>query len=300
MPPAPEERRFIQFGAFVADLRTGELRRAERRIRLQILPFQLLVALAEPAGELVSREELCLRLWPPGVHVDFDRGLGNAVLKLRQALGDSAHQPRYIETLARRGYRLKVPVEWIGPAASERPASVRRRIVELRIGPGARRWSAWIGAAASAVLLLGWLLWPPRPLTPAPAREAYLRGVHFWKLKTPEPLRQSLRCFREATRRDPTWAAAHAGVAQAYHFLGAVGIVPRAQVYRHTQAAARRALQLDSRCAAALAILAESRFRFGGRRGDLPALSGRGQAPPLHWRGALSVRVRFETAPSAT
>ncbi|MGH9859887.1 MAG: winged helix-turn-helix domain-containing protein, partial [Candidatus Acidiferrales bacterium] len=93
------------FGDFVADVAAGELLRAGRRLRLQEKPFQLLLALVERPGEVLTREELSERLWPGGIHVDYEQGLGNAVQKLRQALNDSADSPRYVETLPRRGYR---------------------------------------------------------------------------------------------------------------------------------------------------------------------------------------------------
>jgi cholera toxin transcriptional activator len=107
--PAHLPRR-IRFGVFEADLESGELRKQGIRIRLQEQPFQVLAVLLERRGELVSREELRQRLWPSDTFVDFDHGLNTAVNKLREALGDSASAPRYIETLARKGYR------YIGPA----------------------------------------------------------------------------------------------------------------------------------------------------------------------------------------
>src|SRR5580765_7587186 len=104
----------IRFGIFEADLRAGELRRNGIKIRLQEQPFQVLAMLLERPGEIVTREELHSRLWPADTFVDFDHGLNAAVKRLRDALGDSAENPRFIETLARRGYRLLAPVN--GPA----------------------------------------------------------------------------------------------------------------------------------------------------------------------------------------
>src|SRR5947208_7229729 len=103
--------RSLRFGAFEVDLERAELRKQGLRVRLQEQPFQVLAALLERPGEVVSREELILRLWPDGTVVDFDRGLNAAVTRLRQALSDSAEAPRYVETVARRGYRFLVPVE---------------------------------------------------------------------------------------------------------------------------------------------------------------------------------------------
>src|SRR5215472_14511126 len=98
--------RVIHFGPFIANPDSGELRREGRKIRLQAQPFELLVMLLERPGEVVSRQEICEQLWAAGTFVDFDHGLGTAVNKLREALGDSADSPRFVETLPRRGYRF--------------------------------------------------------------------------------------------------------------------------------------------------------------------------------------------------
>src|SRR5438105_7408785 len=98
--------RRLSFGPYEADLQSGELRKYGIKIRLQSQPFQLLVMLLERPGELVTREEVCQKLWSADTFVDFDHSLGTAVNKLREVLNDSAANPRYIETLHRRGYRL--------------------------------------------------------------------------------------------------------------------------------------------------------------------------------------------------
>ena len=101
----------VRFGAFEVDLRSGELRKHGIKIKLQEKPFQILALLVEQPGEVVTREELQRRLWPADTFVDFDRNLNTAANRLRQALGDSAENPRFIETIPRRGYRLIVAVE---------------------------------------------------------------------------------------------------------------------------------------------------------------------------------------------
>lgn len=106
--------RVIRFGVFEADTMTGELRRKGLRVRLQEQPFQVLATLLERAGDLVTREQLRQKLWPGAVFVDFDHGLNKAVNKIRRALGESADNPRFIETLPRRGYRFIAPVEGAG------------------------------------------------------------------------------------------------------------------------------------------------------------------------------------------
>ena len=96
----------VRFGVFELDARTGELRRSGHHVALQPQPLEILRALIERPGEVVTRGELRRRLWRNGAYVDFDRSLNKAIVKLRDALGDDADTPRYIETLPRRGYRF--------------------------------------------------------------------------------------------------------------------------------------------------------------------------------------------------
>ena len=106
----------VRLGAFELDLRAGELRGREGKVMLQQQPFQVLAMLVERRGEVATREEIRKKLWPNDTVVEFDHAINTAIKKLRQALGDSAENPKYIETVARRGYRLLVPVEWVEPA----------------------------------------------------------------------------------------------------------------------------------------------------------------------------------------
>src|SRR3954449_13100504 len=98
--------RVYRFGIFQLDTRTGELANNGTKTQLREQPLQLLLALLESPGELVTREQLVSRLWPAGTFVDFDRGLNKAVNKLREVLNDSPDHPQYIETLPRKGYRF--------------------------------------------------------------------------------------------------------------------------------------------------------------------------------------------------
>jgi DNA-binding winged helix-turn-helix (wHTH) protein len=109
--PSSSHPRVIRFGTFELILESGELRRDGVKIKLQEQPFQLLSVLLEKAGDVVTREQLQQRLWPADTFVDFDHSLNAAVRKLRTALGDSAEAPRFIETLAKRGYRFIAPVD---------------------------------------------------------------------------------------------------------------------------------------------------------------------------------------------
>jgi TolB-like protein/DNA-binding winged helix-turn-helix (wHTH) protein/Tfp pilus assembly protein PilF len=158
--------RRVSFGVFDLDLATGELRKHGLRIRLQRQPFEVLALLIERPGDLVTREELQQKLWPANTFVDFDHGLNKAINKIRDALGDSADTPRFVETVARRGYRFLADVRLCAPvpvatsvqrveAAVTAPApllvavppSVPHAVVHDR-----RRWT-WI--AVAAVLALG-------------------------------------------------------------------------------------------------------------------------------------------------
>jgi cholera toxin transcriptional activator len=117
MPDPPPARQY-RFGVFEVDSKTGELRRKGIRIRLHAQPLQVLLLLLARPGEVLTREEICRELWPEGTFVDYEHGVNSAVNRLRDALGDKAGNPRFIETLARRGYRFVSPVERL-PLAPE-------------------------------------------------------------------------------------------------------------------------------------------------------------------------------------
>jgi DNA-binding winged helix-turn-helix (wHTH) protein len=101
----------VRFGVFEVDLKSGEVRKDGLKVKLAEQPFQVLVALLEHPGEVVTREELQQKLWSNDTFVDFDNSLNKAIKKIREALGDSADNPRFVQTLARRGYRFIAPVE---------------------------------------------------------------------------------------------------------------------------------------------------------------------------------------------
>jgi TolB-like protein/DNA-binding winged helix-turn-helix (wHTH) protein/Tfp pilus assembly protein PilF len=111
----------LRFGIFELDLRAGELRKHGLRVRLQEQPFQILVMLLDHPGEIVTREELQKRLWSADTFVDFDHGLNKAINKIREALGDSAESPRFVETVARRGYRFLAEVKLVDVAPVRNP-----------------------------------------------------------------------------------------------------------------------------------------------------------------------------------
>src|SRR6185503_9102501 len=119
---APSPARRYRFGVFEADAATGELRRKGIRIKLNAQPFQVLIMILERPGELLTREEISRELWPDGTFVDYEHGVNSAVNRLREALGDSAGNARFIETLARRGYRFIAPVEQIDNGQTPPPS----------------------------------------------------------------------------------------------------------------------------------------------------------------------------------
>ena len=121
--------RLISFGDFTVDPKAGELRKHGLKIKLQEQPFQILVMLLERPGEVVTREEVRRKLWPNDTVVEFEHSIGTAIKKLRQALGDDAENPHFIETLPRRGIRLLVPVN--GPDKAAEAAQRWREIERL-------------------------------------------------------------------------------------------------------------------------------------------------------------------------
>ena len=152
------ELRILRFGPFEADLRAGELRKQGMKVKLQEKPFQLLALLLERQGELITREELRQQFWPTDTFVDFDHSLGTVVAKLRQALGDSAHNPRFVETVSSRGYRFIAPVTDVFPTLAKSKVLADQLLesasVELRTSDRLRRSAgALVGLVTGAVLV---------------------------------------------------------------------------------------------------------------------------------------------------
>lgn len=120
----------VCLGPYRVDLKAGELYKDRHRIRLQEQPFRILQMLIERPGEMVTREELKKRLWPNDTIVEFDHSINAAIKRLRDALGDTAENPKYVATVARRGYRLLVPVVWLEAAPPE-PIAVAPTVAPL-------------------------------------------------------------------------------------------------------------------------------------------------------------------------
>lgn len=159
----------VRFGTFEVDLRAGELRKQGKRIRLQDQPFQVLSVLLQRAGDVVTREELRSQIWPEDTFVDFDNSLNTAINKLREALGDSADNPRFIETLPRRGYRFLVPV-----------AGPDRKKSAIAHPPAASRTPRWKVLLPVAVVLMiavaGGMFWSSRKARKLTDRDTIVLG----------------------------------------------------------------------------------------------------------------------------
>src|SRR5712692_11610913 len=147
MDKANGSTQIVRFGVFEADLQTGELQKNGVKVSLQGQPFQVCAILLKHSGELVTREELRQRVWPEDTFVDFDHALNTAITKIRLALGDEADNPRFVETLPRRGYRFIGPVDKPG---SQAPSSRAPKGRFERLTPKAR----WISVGATLLALL--------------------------------------------------------------------------------------------------------------------------------------------------
>jgi len=156
--------RIRRFGPFELDLDAGELRKDGRRIKVQPQPFRLLVLLTNRPGLLISREQIRTELWPEGTFVDFDQSVNFAVKQIRDAMGDSATRPVYLETVPRQGYRFVAPVDSGAPPQAPRPEpttgttirlqkAIWANIAELRVAEQRRRQLTYYAIAATAAVL---------------------------------------------------------------------------------------------------------------------------------------------------
>ncbi|HET7705529.1 MAG TPA: winged helix-turn-helix domain-containing protein [Thermoanaerobaculia bacterium] len=390
--------RTARFGVFELDLRSGELRRDGLRVPLQEQPFRLLAFLIARPGEVISRDELHEQLWP-SEFVDFDHGLNTAIRKLRTALDDSADNPRFIETLARRGYRFIAPVSWDSvtaapapvetlprrtwlliiaavllagtiaatfilrrPQASAAPSigavavlpftndhpqtahlsdglteelidalsrqpsmrvmarttvfrykgqtvdpqtvgrdldvgavvlgNVRRdgdayrvRVELIDVRDGSQLWGDHFRVSGGelpglqnriADLLFNRLRYgkrvPGAQTQNAEAYQLYLKGLYAWNERGVDDLRRSIELFTRAAVLDPTYAAPHAGIANAWGVMTGHGIISPEEGTPRVMAAAKRALELDPANAEAYTSMATTKFRnmwdFAGAEAD--------------------------------
>jgi len=276
-PPAP-----VRFGVFEADLRAGELRRSGVKVRLQDLPFRALALLLSRPGEVITREEFRQALWPPDIFVDFEQGISSAIMRLRDALRDSAENPVFIETIERRGYRWIGPIHPPGPVAEKSPEkqslenSATPSPAPLPGSPSAPSpWRTLVFALpVLAVLFAAWTFRPgyrdakastksSAPATRTPhqsanreAEDLYLKGRFYWNKRTPESLNQALDAFTQAIAHDPNYSDAYVGLADCYNLLREFSAMPGNEAYFKAFAAAKKAVELDQQSSEAHASLA--------------------------------------------
>jgi DNA-binding winged helix-turn-helix (wHTH) protein/tetratricopeptide (TPR) repeat protein len=280
-PQAPPA--LVRFGVFEADLRAGELRRSGTKVRLQDLPFRALALLLTRPGEVITREEFRRALWPSDVFVDFEQGLSSAVMRLRDALGDSADNPIFIETIERRGYRWIGPIQRVEPVSGESPerespeqAPPLAAVLPSRPSP----WWKLVFVLPVLAMLFVWMFRPgyrdarasaksgqasARSLHKPANREAedfYLKGRFYWNKRTPESLNQALEAFTQAIAHDPNYSDAYVGLADCYNLLREFSAMSGNEAYFKAFAAAKKAVELDPQSSEAHASLAFVTF-FG-------------------------------------
>jgi len=244
-----EPPRTLHFGPFALDPHTLELRRDGAPVPIAPQPARLLAALASRPGELVTREELRAAVWGEGTFVDFERGLNFCVLQARTALGDEAKNPRYIETLPKRGYRL---MECGSSAAALKAAAKPSRSIR----------------AAVILLTLALVFGSRAPQTQAltsrvpAAHEAYLRGRVLWHQQETPAVFRAVDELRTAVKLDPEFVLPQIALAEALHSLAMRDAIEPREAAAEIRRASDTALRLAPQLAGAHAVTAMSRFWY--------------------------------------
>jgi DNA-binding winged helix-turn-helix (wHTH) protein len=250
MPTSSESRSVARFGVFAADLSARRLYKHGIEIRLQEQPFQVLALLLDRPSELISREELRQQLWPTDTFVAFDEGLNNAVNRLRRALGDTADNPRFIETIPRQGYRFIAPVAEPEPKTEE----VASAPVEEVPGPAyrapTRKARVRLAVAALAAVVLAasgvyFLRLQQNAVVNPQAIQEYQQGRELWRLRTPETLAKAIDHFNKSVALNPSYAPAYSGLADAYLVLPFLSSVSQEEAYPKAREAVTKASALD-------------------------------------------------------
>jgi DNA-binding winged helix-turn-helix (wHTH) protein/tetratricopeptide (TPR) repeat protein len=283
----------ICFGVFEADMRSGELRKNGSKIKIQELPFRALKLLLSRPNHILTRDEFRQALWQDGVFVDFDHGISSAINRLRDALGDSAANPVFIETVERRGYR------WIAPTYCPDPPKPQQQKTETTstepespVAPAEnppatmsftarRKWMLVLPVLGLALVLSIYAIRRSTKTGARPtanlsslnqgqthhaanreAEDYYLKGRFYWNKRTPESLNQALDAFNQAIAHDPNYSDAYMGLADCYNLLREFSIMPGNEAYFKAYAAAKKAVELDAQSSEAHATLAFASF-FG-------------------------------------
>lgn len=271
----------VRFGTFEVDLRSGELRRDGIKVKIQDLPFRALTLFLSRPNEVLSREEFRQTLWPDDVFVDFDRGITTAINRLRDALDDSASNPRFIETLERRGYRWIAPTHVPDPPDETPFEPVSAAAENVDASARTRRWKYVFAVPALALLMVAAIFWARRESSkhagranvlmalpaygstrPAnrEAEEFYLKGRYYWEKRTPDSLNKAVDSFTQAIVHDPGYAPAYVGLADCYNLLREYTMMPPSEAYPRALAAAKKAVELDPRSSEAHASIAFASF----------------------------------------
>ena len=260
----------LRFSVFELDVGARELRKNGRRVNLQQQPFQALAALLERPGTVVSREELRHRIWPADTFVDFDTSLNVAIRRLRQALGDDADTPRFIQTLPRQGYCFIAPVVAVTDGEVADPTGVRpvgpsekrdQTQASVQVGFSSRTYLVF-GSAALLLLVLGLGYVAREQVRSSSPRQTrgrsvdpevsrlYSIGRYEGNIWTREDLNQSVRYFEQAVQKDPKYAPAWAGLADSTLLLAELGFSSHESIDSKAKMAALTAIQLDDSLAA--------------------------------------------------
>jgi DNA-binding winged helix-turn-helix (wHTH) protein/Tfp pilus assembly protein PilF len=293
MTVSRESPTVMRFGVFEADLRTGDLRKKGIRVKIQDLPFRTLGVLLSRPNEVVTREEFRQALWPQDVFVDFDRAISSAIKRLRDALGDPAENPIFIETIERRGYRWIAPTS-IAPISEVRASSAvtllssDAREAELEpeissvavpdrlISPPALSFPSrkldYAVLVLASLLVAAILLFGFRGIKAAgnshsaanaglhpanqEAKDLYLQGRYYWNKRTPDDLQKAVDYFTQAIVHDPGYSDAYVGLADCYDLLREYSAMKSSEAYPRALAAARKAVELDDKSSQAHASLA--------------------------------------------
>jgi DNA-binding winged helix-turn-helix (wHTH) protein len=249
----------VRFADFEVDLPARDLRRSGARVRVQEQSFQVLEALLERPGQIVTREELRNRLWRADTFVDFEDGLNTAIRKLRVALDDSPATPRFIETIPRRGYRFVQPVHATDDEVPKTSATDRR--IDVRMwwfGAGAVALGLLAvsvmtsrdgGIAAGVTGLVGSMAIPhgsrARPAVPREAFDALVEGRQAFHRGTPSGSTKARELFQRAIEKDSGYAEAYASLAELYVRGGAALVGDPLEGRVNARKWAKQALEID-------------------------------------------------------